>query len=186
MLIQKPYNREHAVAYAAKWAYGQNPLFGSFQGFGGNCTNFVSQCLYAGCCRMNYKAVFGWYYISMEDRTASWSGVNFFYNFIVGNEGVGPFGRECRPEETEIGDVIQLAKNESGYYHTLLIVGYDGEDPLVAAQTDNALNRPLSSYTYDYARYLKIGGVRLTGDLSSDFCFDDVLLGLSLSGGAQK
>ena len=42
----------------------------------------------------------------------------------------------------------------------LLVVGFDGEDILVAAQTDNAYGRPLSTYTNDYARYIKILGVR--------------------------
>ncbi len=181
MIESKPYNRDHAVTYAKKWAYAQNPLFGSFAGIGGNCTNFVSQCLYAGSCQMNYKAVFGWYYISLEDRTASWTGVEFFYNFLLGNKGVGPYGRECRPDETALGDVIQLSREATGFYHSLLIVGYDGEDPLVAAQTDNAYNRPLSSYTFDTARYLKIEGVRFDGKPITEACFDDVLLGVSLS-----
>ena len=40
------------------------------------------------------------------------------------------------------------------------MVGFDGEDLLVAAQTDNAYARPLSTYNYDYARYIKILGIR--------------------------
>lgn len=160
MLVQKPYIRENAVAYARKFAFSQNPLFASFAGFGGNCTNFVSQAIYAGSCEMNYTPTFGWYYISLNERSPSWTGVDYFYNFMTGNEGVGPFGREATLDELEIGDVIQLAKNDEGYYHTLLVVGFDGEDTLVAAQTDNAYGRPLSTYTNDYARYIKILGVR--------------------------
>ena len=79
----------------------------------------------------------------------------------------------------EVGDVIQLAKNEGGYYHTLLIVGYEGEDPLVAAQTDDAYARPLSSYTYDYSRYIKIDGVRIDVADMTD-CFDSVYNGIAL------
>ena len=84
MLLIRPYIRENAVRYAERWAFEQNPLFADFEGIGGNCTNFVSQCVYAGSCQMNYLSVFGWYYISLEDRTASWSGVEYFYNFLVG------------------------------------------------------------------------------------------------------
>jgi hypothetical protein len=40
------------------------------------------------------------------------------------------------------------------------VVGFDGEDVLVAAQTDDAYARPLSTYTYDYNRYIKILAVR--------------------------
>ena len=42
-LIEFPYNRELAVAYAHRWAYGRNPEFFDFQGIGGDCTNFASQ-----------------------------------------------------------------------------------------------------------------------------------------------
>ena len=160
MLATKPYKRENAVAYARKFAFSQNSQFANFAGIGGNCTNFVSQCIYAGGCQMNYTPTFGWYYISLDDRSPSWSGVEYFYNFMIENTGVGPYGRVASSDELELGDVIQLAREADGYYHTLLVVGFDGEDILVAAQTDNAYARPLSTYTYDYSRFIKILGIR--------------------------
>lgn len=42
------YDREKAVAYAHKWAYGRNPAYADFSAMGGDCTNFLSQCLHAG------------------------------------------------------------------------------------------------------------------------------------------
>lgn len=186
MLVTKPYNRGHAVRYAARYAYGQNPLFGDFRDLGGNCTNFVSQCLYAGSCQMNYRALYGWYYISLDDRTPSWSGVEFFYNFLIGNKGEGPYGRECAIEELEIGDVIQLSRVETGFYHTLLVVGFEENDPLVAAQTIDAYNRPLSTYTYDAARYIKIEGVRVDADIVPDGCFDALMEGKSPAAPAEN
>lgn len=174
MLVQKPYIRENAVAYARKYAFSQNPLFSSFAGIGGNCTNFVSQAIYAGSCEMNYTPTFGWYYISLNERSPSWTGVDFFYNFMTGNEGVGPFGRDATLDELEIGDVIQLAREGEGYYHTLLVVGFDGEDTLVAAQTDDAYGRPLSTYTNDYARYIKILGVRF--EMADNYaCYERIM-----------
>ena len=174
MLATKNYNRENAVAYAKKFAFSQNPTFGNFAGIGGNCTNFVSQCIYAGGCVMNYTATFGWYYISLDDRSPSWTGVNFFYNFITENADVGPFGRVAILDELEIGDVIQLGRNDEGYYHTLLVVGFDGEDTLVAAQTDNAFARPLSTYDYDFSRFIKILGIRFEMP-ETDFCFERLM-----------
>ncbi len=179
MLVTKPYQRNRAVTYARKYAFGQNPIFGNFRGIGGNCTNFVSQCIYAGSCVMNYTPTFGWYYISLDDRSPSWTGVQYFYNFITENKDVGPFGHEAVLDEMEIGDVIQLGNNENGFYHTLLIVGFEGEDPLVAAQTDDAFSRPLSTYTYDFSRFIKIDGVRLNLEVSED-CFDSVLNGIAI------
>lgn len=185
MLVIKQYLRERAVIYARKYAFGQNPVFGDFSAIGGNCTNFVSQCIYAGSCVMNYTPTFGWYYVSLNDRSPSWTGVDFFYNFITENSGEGPFGKEVGADEIEIGDVIQLANNEEGFYHTLLVVGFDGEDPLVAAQTNNAFSRPLSTYTYDYSRYIKIVGVRFTASERDD-CFNSVLGGIAIVPGASS
>ena len=185
MLVIKPYLRERAVAYARKYAFGQNPIFGNFRGIGGNCTNFVSQSVYAGSCVMNYTPTFGWYYVSLEDRSPSWTGVQFFYNFMVDNKGVGPFGKETSLDEVEIGDVIQLGNNQDGFYHTLLIVGFEGEDPLVAAQTDDAYARPLSTYSYDFNRFIKILGVRVDVDLEED-CFESVLNGIAIIPGATS
>lgn len=179
MLVIKPYLRENALLYANRYAFSQNPIFGNFAGIGGNCTNFVSQCVYAGSCRMNYKPTFGWYYISMNERAPAWTGVDYFYNFITTNSDVGPFGRQATPDEMEVGDVIQLGRDGDGYYHTLLIVGFEGDDPLVAAQTDNALGRALSTYTYDFSRYIKILGVRLDMPTNED-CFESVLNGIAI------
>ena len=177
MLVTKPYVRENAVAYARKYAFSQNSQFANFAGIGGNCTNFVSQCIYAGSCEMNYRPTFGWYFISLDDRSPSWTGVEYFYNFIIENAGVGPYGRVANSDELELGDVNQLARNEEGYYHSLLVVGFDGEDILVAAQTDNAYARPLSTYDYDYARYIKILGVRLESPETTDSCFESLMQG---------
>ena len=177
MLVIKPYNRENAVAYARKYAFSQNSLFANFAGIGGNCTNFVSQAIYAGSCEMNYKPTFGWYFISLDERSPSWTGVEYFYNFMIENTDVGPFGRVAAADEVEIGDVIQLARNEEGYYHSLLVVGFDGEDILVAAQTDNAYARPLSTYDYDYSRFIKILGVRMESPDTTDACFDRIMQG---------
>ena len=182
MLVVKPYRRDRAVEYAKKYAFGQNPIFGNFRGIGGNCTNFVSQSIYAGSCVMNYKPTFGWYYVSLDNRAPAWTGVDFFYNFMTSNTDVGPFGREAGQDEIETGDVIQLGRTDGGYYHTLLVVGFDGDDPLVAAQTDDAYARPLSTYTYDFARFIKIDGVRVTvpdAALGVD-CFESVYNGVDI------
>ena len=114
MLVTKPYNRERAVEYARTWALRRNPLFVDFTGIGGNCTNFVSQCVLAGGCTMNYTPDYGWYYASPEDRAPAWSCVEYFYDFMPGqrefpekNGGVGPFASEV--------DLNQLREKQGGY-----------------------------------------------------------------------
>ncbi len=171
MIVIKEYNRERARSYAERWANDRNPLFTNYENLGGNCTNFVSQSVYAGSCQMNFTPVFGWYFLSDMSRTASWTGVEYFYNFIVGNTSLGPFGREVLPYQAMLGDVIQLGKDDVGYYHSLLIVGFEEDTYLVAAQSEDAFMRRLDSYTYDYARFIHIDGVRVDIPPITD-CYD--------------
>ncbi|MBQ6932727.1 MAG: amidase domain-containing protein, partial [Clostridia bacterium] len=121
MFVTKEYNRDKALAYAKRWALDRNPLFFSFNGIGGDCTNFVSQCIFAGGCVMNYTPTYGWYYISSSDRTPSWSGVQFFYDFMVNNKEQGPFATEVTADRIERGDIIQLGNEEGLFYHSLIV-----------------------------------------------------------------
>ena len=89
------YNREKAVEYAKKWAFSRNPYYYNFDNDGGDCTNFISQCVYAGAGVMNYTPTFGWYYNSPYSRAPAWSGVEYFYNFFTTNKKVGPYGKEA-------------------------------------------------------------------------------------------
>lgn len=180
MFLVKPYNRERAVEYARRWALDRNPLFVDFTGQGGNCTNFVSQCVYAGSCVMNYTMTFGWYYISSQDRAPSWSGVEYFYDFMVNNDGAGPFMRQVRRRELMPGDVIQLADDGGDFYHTLIVSEIRGATILVCAHSDDALDRRLSTYNYASARYLHVEGVNV--EYTERECFSDLINGLALRG----
>lgn len=168
MILEKRYIRERAVEYARKYALVRNPLFYSFAGIGGNCTNFVSQCVLAGSCVMNFTAIFGWYYLSTNRRSASWTGVTFFYNFMTSNEGVGPYAEVIDAENAEVGDVIQLQNTDGDFYHTLIISEIKEGEIFVCANSNDALDRPLSSYDYASLRVIHIVGVRY----DSDFVFD--------------
>ena len=185
MILVKPYNRERAVNYAETWALRRNPLFLNFAGRGGDCTNFTSQCLLAGSCTMDFTPDFGWYYISSDDRAPSWTAVAFFYDFITeqplfagANQGIGPFGREVRAREVELGDFIQLADEAGDYYHTLIITGFEPNDILICAHTDDALNRRLSTYNYSSLRFIHIDGVRI--EVEDDVCYQPLLDGVAI------
>ena len=177
MILEKTYNRENAVAYARKYALVRNPIFFTFEGIGGNCTNFVSQCILAGGCVMNFTPIYGWYYLSVNRRSASWTGVDFFYDFMTTNEGVGPFGSEISLEDAKIGDVIQLS-NGQNYYHTLIISEIMENDVLVCANSVDSLDRPLSTYNYASYRVIKIGGIRYDTRYQID-CFEPLFNGLN-------
>ncbi len=155
-----PYNRIAALAYAAKWANGRNPRYYNFDNIGGDCTNFVSQCVYAGCPVMNYTPVFGWYYIDISNRSPSWTGVEFFYNFMTENEGEGPFATETTSSEILPGDIIQLGRDDGSFYHTLIVTRISGRKIYVSAHTRDCFSCPLSRYNYSKIRFLHIEGYR--------------------------
>lgn len=186
MLIEIPYNRERAVEYARKWALSRNPLFIDFTGRGGDCTSFVSQCVFAGTGIMNYTQTYGWYYISPTDRAPAWSGVDEIFNFLTGkpefreaNGGIGPQGIDVRDGRIiEIGDVIQLANAEGQFYHTLIISGFTDNDILICAHSDDALDRPISTYNFASLRVIHIE--RAVAEIASDKILENFINGVSL------
>ena len=155
-----PYRREDAVAYARRWALGRNPAYYDFSELGGDCTNFVSQCLYAGAGVMNTTPVFGWYYLSPDDRAAAWTGVRFLLRFLTENMGTGPFGHTVDREEIRVGDPVFLLRRDGTPYHAVLVTART-PTLLIAAHTNDALNRPLRTYSSGTPLYVHIDGVRV-------------------------
>lgn len=160
MLVQIPYNRESAIAYAKTWALSRNQQYLNFNNLGGDCTNFASQCIFAGSQVMNYKPTFGWYYNSSLDRSPSWSGVPYLYNFLTTNKGPGPFAIQVETSDLEIGDIIQLGDENEQFYHTPVVCAITPSEILVAAHSYDAYMRPISSYEYKNIRFLHIVGAR--------------------------
>ncbi len=159
------YDRAKALAYARKWAFSRNPAYYNFNELGGDCTNYASQCLFAGVGIMNFTLDLGWYYRSLRDRAAAWTGVEYFYNFLIGNlvgigDGSGPFAEEVELNCLEIGDFVQFGRSTGDYYHTPVIVGFRGDMPLVAAHSYDVYARPLNTYAFDRIRGIHILGAR--------------------------
>lgn len=160
----RPYNRQAAVAYAHRWAYYRNPDYYNFDELGGDCTNFASQCLYAGSGVMNYTPTFGWYYNSPSSRAPAWTGVPFFYNFLTRDKQTpGPAGEEGTINRVYPGDFVQLRFAPGPFAHNPVIVAV-GTPPtldniLVAAHSENHDYRPLSTYPIQELRFIHILGV---------------------------
>lgn len=159
-MIHINYDRQKAQDYARRWAFDRNPEFANFDAMGGDCTNFASQCIFAGCGVMNKRPIFGWFYSNLDNRSASWSGVEFLHNFLISNLSVGPYGIEVRRRDIMIGDIIQLENSEGRFYHSPVVCGFRGNEILVAAHTRDAYNYPLSNYNYAQIRYIHIQGAR--------------------------
>lgn len=161
----RPYNRNKAVEYAHRWAYSRNPAFYNYDKLGGDCTNFASQCIFAGAGVMNYRPVTGWFYRDANHKSPSWTGVEFLRGFLVRTaEDPGPFAVETGIESVQPGDIVQLSFDGVRFQHSPVIVS-TGPVPrpdniLIAAHTIDCDNRPLNSYTYIKLRFLHISGIR--------------------------
>jgi len=154
------YNRNSAITYAHRWALSRNPAYLDFSALGGDCTNFVSQCLFAGAGVMNFTPVYGWFYRSGNDRTPSWTGVEFLYRFLVSNRGPGPYASLVPRSSVLPGDIVQLAHAGERYTHAALIVSIADDELFVASHSNDAWMKPLSSYAQPIRRFLHIEGVR--------------------------
>lgn len=149
------YDREKAVTYARKWALSRNPAYYNYDYLGGDCTNFISQCLYAGIPQMNHRG-YGWYYYNANHKSPSWTGVRYLYEFLISNQYEGPRGQLITRDELEIGDVIQLSFMNGIFGHTLMVTEINGSEIFICAHTVDAKDRPLDTYSYEEARFIKI------------------------------
>lgn len=159
------YNRSKAVEYAHKWAYRRNPSYYDFEDIGGDCTNFASQVIYSGSGIMNYTKDYGWYYINSYNRTPSWTGVEFLYNFLTGNKGAGPFAEQTDVGDIMPGDIIQLSFGDNTFHHSLVVIKVGTpvrlDNVFVAAHTDDVDNYPITNYNWKSIRFLHIKGIRM-------------------------
>lgn len=159
------YNREQALQYAHKWALGRNPQYLDFDKYGGDCTNFASQVVYAGSGIMNYTPVYGWYYVNSGNRAAAWTDVDYFYRFLVTNKGNGPYAEQVAIKDVKPGDIAQLSFNGGNDFNHSPVIVKTGVTPaldniLISTHTDDRDNYPLTGYTWKEIRFIHIIGVR--------------------------
>lgn len=161
---EKAYNRQKVLEYAQKWAYNRNPKYYNFDNVGGDCTSFVSQCIYAGSEVMNYAKQNGWYYINGNNKSSSWSGVEFLYDFLTTNKLAGPYGKEVEQNKIEIGDIAQLSFDGNKFAHTLVIVKIEDKVDLnrifISSHTFDSFNKRISEYNFEKIRFVHIEKVR--------------------------
>ena len=152
------YDRQKVYEYAKKWAFSRNPKYYNFDPVGGDCTNFASQCIFAGCNEMNYNKLYGWYYINGNNKSPSWTGVEFLYNFLIRNNSVGPEGEETAINRLEIGDIIQLSFDGNTFSHTLVVVknGTNIGNTFIACHTYDAFGKKVSEYGFSKYRCIHI------------------------------
>ena len=145
----KNYDRVAAVRYARLYALSPNPKFYHFAGIGGDCTNFISQCILAGGGVMQYNKQNGWYYSSSYDRSSSWTSVAALQSFLLNTQqNGGPKASIVSLDKVEIGDIIQLRQNPTRFNHSLIVSKITQNEIYVCAHSNDALDRKLSSYNF--------------------------------------
>ena len=161
----KEYDRKSAVEYARKWAYLRNPKYYNFDPVGGDCTSFASQCIYEGSKVMNYNKQKGWYYINGNNKSPSWTGVEFLHDFLINNKGIGPFGRIVDINNIKLGDIAQISFDGIKFAHSLVIIEIGNipslDNILISAHTFDSLNKRISGYNFKRIRFVHIDGVRI-------------------------
>ncbi|ATW24090.1 amidase domain-containing protein [Candidatus Formimonas warabiya] len=140
------YDRAAAVRYAQKWWNNYNP---SFHSFSVDCTNYVSQVLYAGGIPMTYtgKANTGWWYSGSgtpEDKWSySWTVAHSLRWYLASGKGTLRAEPADSAQLLLPGDVICYDWDGDGVWqHNTVVVGLNGDgQPLVNAHTNNSQNR---------------------------------------------
>jgi hypothetical protein len=139
------YNRLRAVRYAEAWWNDYNP---QFRHFDVDCTNFISQCLYAGGIPMRDTGnrASGWWYRGNNSPSALWS-----YSWAVAHSFRWYLERgkhikteiKTSPDQLSLGDVICYDFDGDGHWqHSTIVVAKDGRGmPLVNAHTTNSRHR---------------------------------------------
>lgn len=130
------YNPNKVTEYTNEYWDNPNPAYFSFEDYGGDCANFVSQAIYAGGKKMyGYKwdEFRYWFCRSKTDLTkisSSWRGaVGFGEYWKVNAKGYKTFdgshftSKEAQVpvyEYTEVGDAISFLMDSGRPYHTVV------------------------------------------------------------------
>ncbi|MDD3704489.1 MAG: amidase domain-containing protein [Clostridiaceae bacterium] len=174
------YDREKAKDYIDTYWKNYNPIYPSFSHGGGDCTNFVSQVLYAGgmpwaddwYCKPGATAsdserriTFSWKIAAVFK--AHWIKRAARHRIFSYREVIQSI--EQLSASVYLGDVVQFCYSGGGPYHTLAVTGYN-RDPeynirdIVLASHDidsntRSLYRTMLKYPSDYK--LRVYNIKL-------------------------
>ncbi|WP_240941461.1 amidase domain-containing protein [Paenibacillus sp. HB172176] len=135
------YRRELAAEYADRWWNEGNP---AYELFDVNCTNYVSQCIFAGNAPMNYTdgRGSGWWYKGrnkgQELWSYSWAVSHALMTYLTAARKSGLRATMVQSaDELELGDVITYDWNgDNRYQHSTIVTAFDAAgQPLVNANT---------------------------------------------------
>ncbi len=151
------YNRATAISYALAHYNTPSGNYPDYASYGGDCTNFISQCLQAGgwtqtstqLPRMSAQA---WYHVlgssmpTLSQRSASWTSARYLNDYLSQSTRVHTPHSLYAPY---LGDVIQLEDWNGNIYHSMIVTRGYGADAYVTYRNATGylprVNRKLSS-----------------------------------------
>lgn len=154
MKRQNKYLRDSAVKYAETYALNPNPnyrYFPLYKDTGGDCTNFVSQCLLAGGATMEYNSNNPWWYnnkntSNTKDDTwsLSFTVAHSLYYYLKNNANSNsPYlkGLEIpKDSQLELGDLIFFEDSKAKIIHSTIVTSLKTGKVFVSQHSFNALN----------------------------------------------
>ncbi|MBO4881196.1 MAG: amidase domain-containing protein [Firmicutes bacterium] len=175
------YSASNAVAYAVQWGgneadpsngilanHKHNPAYPQYSG---DCTNFVSQCLYAGGIPFVgnpsslgigvHTSTTNWYCSKITEwhgntpvqgfsLTTSWNRVQDFYTYMhsVANSIIHYSSRNTFISMCAPGDVAQLVDSDTGtVHHSIIITSKSGYNVTYCSHSHYRTNEPLTTVT---------------------------------------
>jgi hypothetical protein len=158
------YNRYAAVQYATKWALSRNPAYKNYSGagYGGDCTNFASQCLAAGGWQMipgGKRDADAWYCDDNDgDNSNTWSSAQWFYWHLDRSPRTRALDD---PDDLLVGDIVMLQGPGFSHPDHAMIVTYitglstpEGEKKQICLSyhSTDKLNNPLDEIQSRYGK----------------------------------
>ena len=162
------YDRRSATSYAMQYALEPNKYYKFYEfvnGNGGDCTNFVSQCLRAGGASMDYNNVRPWWYDERGKASICWAVANSLFWYLKTNQRLNRNaikGLEVEDlSKIEIGDVVFYENYNKSIFHAAIITSFTEESgsrqPRISQHSYNQINETyIKSYDYKKAHFIKI------------------------------
>lgn len=170
-IVNNTYDVSKVTDYIDKYWENYNPDFPAYDDYGGDCANFVSQCLYAGGMKMvgtNTSNFNNWFCRTKNTEQVSkvsstWRGAEAFSYYWKNN------CLECKDFDASyfedrkafnaiyrfanVGDAVSMLNDNGRPYHTLIVSekNKNGDrDIRLAAHTGPQRERSLYEYVNDY------------------------------------
>lgn len=162
--ISSQYLRASAVNYAKNYALKPNPsyIYFSLDNTGGDCANFLSQCLRAG--GAEFTNIWWYNYTSNSSNDAcshTWAVAHMLYWYLRKNRAsnlTGPKGLEVsNPDFLELGDLMFYEDYNGTLFHSAIVTYKSSSQILISQHSFEALNIPyLKSWPAKKIHFLKI------------------------------